>query len=604
LQVEQSFYVKMSKIELEMEASYKGNGLVHLLATHVLEEALGMVMNIFFSQIEVLGHEHIPKYGPCIFVANHNNQFVDGILLYKCAFEEGRKPRFIIAEKSWHRFGIGHLAKLFQCIPVARAQDGIKKGNGTIKVEKDSTLVVGTSSTFVKHIGVGDSLKIGDGTYKVQSVESNTELHLEAPYPSESDDCIATWKISKKSDLQGMYGNVYKHFSYGGALGIFPEGGSHDRTELLDLKPGVCIMALGAMSKYPGMNVKIVPCGLNYTASHEFRSRVVAQFGPPIEISPELLESYKTDKRDTVSTLLDQVTESLKSVVIETPDHEALVFIHSLRRLYLPIGKRLSPHEYQAINLKFGKIYKETMNTEECKKLQIEIIEYRNDLDFEGLSDRQVKRMQQATATGRKRDTTFLLLQRILTMMFWTIIAFPGMLLSGPVGYIADVMAKRKRKEALASSDVKLKGLDVVATWKLMAAIVLIPVALVTYTFSFGLIVYLYFGFDLIKTIFMSFLFMLFLPYYCHFSVMLYGDFIKASMTLKPLFLRASGAISETGSVWAERRAGLQAEVRHFISKSGQKVFGDNFNNDRIIKLEDFEKEKKLLRKASKNMKL
>ena len=50
----------------------------------------------------------------------------------------------------------------------------------------------------------------------------------------------------------------------GGCIGIFPEGGSHDRSDLLPLKPGVAMMALGAMAEHADLNVKIVPCGLNY----------------------------------------------------------------------------------------------------------------------------------------------------------------------------------------------------------------------------------------------------------------------------------------------------------------------------------------------------
>lgn len=52
-------------------------------------------------------------------------------------------------------------------------------------------------------------------------------------------------------------------------IGIFPEGGSHDRTELLPLKAGVCIMALGAMANY-NLNVKIVTLGLNYYRADQF----------------------------------------------------------------------------------------------------------------------------------------------------------------------------------------------------------------------------------------------------------------------------------------------------------------------------------------------
>ena len=60
----------------------------------------------------------------------------------------------------------------------------------------------------------------------------------------------------------------------GEAIGIFPEGGSHDRAELLPLKAGVTIMALGALQKDPGLDLKLVPVGLNYFHGHKWRSKV------------------------------------------------------------------------------------------------------------------------------------------------------------------------------------------------------------------------------------------------------------------------------------------------------------------------------------------
>lgn len=80
-----------------------------------------------------------------------------------------------------------------------------------------------------------------------------------------------------------MYSEVYKKFSEGGCIGIFPEGergwqgyfghtltvnsflsgGSHDRTDFLPLKHGLAIMALGAMAANPECKVKIVPVGVS-----------------------------------------------------------------------------------------------------------------------------------------------------------------------------------------------------------------------------------------------------------------------------------------------------------------------------------------------------
>jgi len=39
-----------------------------------------MIMSSFFQEIDVVGLENIPTEGPLIICANHNNQFVDGLV--------------------------------------------------------------------------------------------------------------------------------------------------------------------------------------------------------------------------------------------------------------------------------------------------------------------------------------------------------------------------------------------------------------------------------------------------------------------------------------------------------------------------------------------
>jgi len=77
-----------------------------------------------------------------------------------------------------------------------------------------------------------------------------------------------------------------------GAVGIFPEGGSHDRTDLLPLKVGVALIAYSALEK-DGINVPIVPVGLNYFRAHRWRGRAVVEYGRPIFVDPSTLNDFK-----------------------------------------------------------------------------------------------------------------------------------------------------------------------------------------------------------------------------------------------------------------------------------------------------------------------
>ena len=78
----------------------------------------------------------------------------------------------------------------------------------------------------------------------------------------------------------------------GRSIGIFPEGGSHDRTEMLPIKAGVSIMALGAMARDPKCRIAVVACGLKYFKPHAFRSKVIIEFSRPYRIPTELVREY------------------------------------------------------------------------------------------------------------------------------------------------------------------------------------------------------------------------------------------------------------------------------------------------------------------------
>lgn len=87
-------------------------------------------------------------------------------------------------------------------------------------------------------------------------------------------------------------------------------------------------MALGAMAKYPGLDVKIVPVGLNYFHAHRFRSRAVIEFGTPLTISPRDVEKFQNggpEKRQACGKLLDAIYDSLKSVTLNAESYETLM---------------------------------------------------------------------------------------------------------------------------------------------------------------------------------------------------------------------------------------------------------------------------------------
>lgn len=308
---------------------------------------LSNIFDCFFREIRSRGRYKIPTQGPVIFVAApHANQFIDPIILMSQVKKAvNKRISFLVAEKSLSRKAVGTFARCAMSIGVGRAQDNLKVAPGKIRVsDEDSRKIIGQGTKFTQDftpqglIGLPKSL----GNAVIESIESDTVLYLRKEFKQSKPEVKqllskgTSYKYAGKVDQKKVYHRVFEHLAHDQCVGIFPEGGSHDRTDLLPLKAGVAIMALGCMSKHPDVNVQIVPCGMNYFHPHKFRSRAVVEFGNPIEISPELVEKYKQSEttKDAVKELLDTISDGLKAVTVTCPDYETLMVVQAARRLY------------------------------------------------------------------------------------------------------------------------------------------------------------------------------------------------------------------------------------------------------------------------------
>ena len=245
----------------------------------------------------MIGIQNIPLYGPVIFTGNHANQFIDSVVMLSTC---QRTISYLIAEKSWNRKIIGDIAWAMGAVPVKRAIDTASKpGRGTIMIKElnaeDSNLfeVTGSDTKFLADLGVGDKIKVHGSSIllKVINVLSDTSMSV-SKGQEKFDEGPFSYSIMEKIDHTIMYKKVLSKLTSRGAIGIFPEGGSHDRTDLLPLKAGVSLIAYAALDQEE-INVPIVPVGMNYFKGHRFRGRVIVEFGRPIYIDPLTMEQYK-----------------------------------------------------------------------------------------------------------------------------------------------------------------------------------------------------------------------------------------------------------------------------------------------------------------------
>ncbi|KAJ7621431.1 hypothetical protein FB45DRAFT_1093303 [Roridomyces roridus] len=447
-----------------------------------------IVTGIFFREIRSRGSYNIPKDGPVIFDgAPHHNQFLDLLLGLEVYKESGRRVQFLVAASSMTRKFIGFWARLINSIPVERAADSAKPGTGLIRLSPDDPCKVigeGTcfTSDFKPRMQVMLPKSLGSASAEVLEIISDTELKIKKEFNTTEEKI--TDKFTEAGavefrklpfvDQQEMYRHVYDCLNRDGSIGIFPEGGSHDRTDLLPLKAGVSIMALGAMANDPKLQVKIVPYGLSYFHAHKFRSRAVVEFGQALDMPPELVQMFKKgggQKREAVQKFLELIFNALKTVTVRAPDYETLMLIQAVRWLYKTPGQHLTLGQVVELNRRLLEGYEHFKDLPRVQKLRKDVLKYNRLVRDMGLRDHQVPRAQRATW-----KVLALLTYRIGLLAVWTTFAFPGVVLNSPIFILASIISRKKAKEALAASRVKIAARDVLATWKVLISLGVAPV--------------------------------------------------------------------------------------------------------------------------------
>lgn len=291
--------------------------------------------------------------------------------------EAHRRFSILTAEKSMRRKFIGACSRAIGAVPVARALDSTKAGTGKIYFpdpKNDQTLVRGVDTRFDKEAQIGGLLVLpsvqgNSASAEILEINGPEEIRLKKELKgpdymkqltgrtsvADEGDSINAGQANSASSFQGtpyktapkvdqtkVYDAVFNRLDHGECVCIFPEGGSHDRTELLPLKrlfsrhvtsdlrlqflAGVAIMALGSLAANPNSGLTIIPCGMNYFHAHKFRSRAVVEFGSPLEIPKELVDMYRSgERREATRQLLEMVYNALVAVTVTSPDYDTLM---------------------------------------------------------------------------------------------------------------------------------------------------------------------------------------------------------------------------------------------------------------------------------------
>ena len=344
-----------------------------------------MITKVFFRQIEIVGLEHVPSAGPVLFAGNHPNSLIDPILIITTC---GRKVHFAAKDQLFRGPVMRTLLRGLGAVPIKRRDDH-------------------------------------DGT-PPQASSGNAPVDNDAAF-------------SAMFDVLGA----------GGAIGIFPEGLSHDAAHLSRLKTGAARLALGAAHR-THRAITVVPCGLTFIHPKRFRSRVLVQYGPPL-----LLDEAIANTPERVREVTEEIGRALRRLTVNAPDWDTVRALDVVRRLYQP--QEISIEERVELARRFNIYYAHVAGDRRVVALMAHVRAYQARLDELGISDRELAR------DLSKLEVSVRVLRHLVLVAFWLPLALPG----APLHLLPLAFGR------FASSTLTPRK-DVIATTKLLIGLLLV----------------------------------------------------------------------------------------------------------------------------------
>ncbi len=245
---------------------------------------------------------------------------------------------------------------------------------------------------------------------------------------------------------------MFARLASGGAVGIFPEGLSHDQSQLARLKTGTARLALGAAERAP--TLQVIPTGLTFTQSKRFRSRALIRYGTPLPIDAAAVARWQADPQAEARALTERLDAALRQVTVNAEDWETLRALDAVRRLYQPAT--VAPAERNELARRFNAVYPHVQGDPRVQALLPRVGAFVERCEDAGVTDRDLRRPLGLGAVAWR------VVQTLLVLLVWMPLALPGAVLHAPVGVLAAVAGRTLTPRK-----------DVVATTKLVAGLLL-----------------------------------------------------------------------------------------------------------------------------------
>jgi glycerol-3-phosphate O-acyltransferase/dihydroxyacetone phosphate acyltransferase len=272
-------------------------------------------------------------------------------------------------------------------------------------------------------------------------------------------------------------------------IAIFPEGRSHDETQLQPVKTGAARIALGAVSMNEAdgtgidlRSLKIIPAGLYYTSKTAFRSEALIRFGEPLEVSPVVLDADGEPPPEAVRELSADIERVLRDVTLNVADDDELETVARAEQLFSSIYETINFRLPLSAEFDLRRRFAATLASAQANEasraadLRERLRRYEEELGGFGLRPDNLALLAHSRAYVLRR-----FLARWLAVAVLSPLSIFGALLHLPAYLVATFVSRRFRRH----------GIDEIApTVKILAAVVLVPATWLV----FALAVYLWLG--------------------------------------------------------------------------------------------------------------
>lgn len=186
-----------------------------------------------------------------------------------------------------------------------------------------------------------DSFLVGDAVPRKVNFVATVQLFQFKPLKWLLTNCGVIPINRLKDDPRAMrtvadtFEACYRVLERGEAIGIFPEGITHDDPQLKTVKTGAARMALELEHRHGGkLGLQIVPVGLTLSAKEKYRSEALVNFGQPIRAA-DFLTGYPERKKECIVQLNEAIEQSIRSLILHIPQIEHARVVEAAKRLYL-----------------------------------------------------------------------------------------------------------------------------------------------------------------------------------------------------------------------------------------------------------------------------